>query len=916
MALIHSTLPSFYGGVSEQTDEIKLDNQCNIMINCVPSIAQGLQRRNPARIIAEIELLENKGQPYIYTYDRGDRDERYIMLFWSGIWKVFDDNGNLIDEGTDDYLKCSKPSEDLECITVKDTTFIVNKTITTDLLDEPETNIIKTKWYKYQVFVNKVYWSCGPYQETNMLGRLQLTINIDGTDYIETTDDITVIPADCQTDLTSYAQTLFTNIKAQTLLNEDGLIDSIVPHNITVEYSWIGRDTVHEESTGELGETDYGLITYPIRYEYTDDTNWDRDFFYWVKRTDSDYPFTYTIKVDSEVYIGTATANNNSGDLTDSTKSFPTNALIGFTLHNITKNWYGEITSNTATTLFTSENSQGVSINDEYEIILRTTGSDSEVITNTLKNKINNLGDPNYTASTKGSILKVCIGNGSAKMSGYDSWGEQASESWQGSISSINKLPNDLKYIDTVIQITGNANNDYDDYYVKFTEKGNYQECNRPGTSFLPNPDTLPHKLVRGLKVDGITPEFYFYGNDGLVRTDTFGNVLNSETDVWSTRKVGDTNTARDASFIGETITSMFMYRNRLGFLSNDNIILSETNEYYNFYPTTMTDTVDTDVIDVSVDTNQSLKLRYAVNYQKDLLLFGDEEQFILSSQGPLSTKTASVSTSTTYSFNHKAKPESIGPNVYFSVNKDKYSKIREYYIVPDTVSNNATNISEHIPTYIPKNIKKIKGNTKNDVLFFLSEEITNELYVYNFNWNGEDKTQGAWHKWVFKEDICNIEILNNQLIMLFNDGLNYTIKKIQIDIEKLEENISYADHVGTIEGEGEVYSLYDSYFQFSTWGFPTGQIKIDDFRRNLKLKNIEISSNIGSYYNMDVYYKGRNLAINTKQVLNDTKQTNKIRLGGYVKDLTLEIHSIQDKGFTLNSAIMEGIYSAKSKGI
>jgi hypothetical protein len=151
---------------------------------------------------------------------------------------------------------------------------------------------------------------------------------------------------------------------------------------------------------------------------------------------------------------------------------------------------------------------------------------------------------------------------------------------------------------------------------------------------------------------------------------------------------------------------------------------------------------------------------------------------------------------------------------------------------------------------------------------------------------------------------------------MLFNDGLNYTIKKIQIDIEKLEENISYADHVGTIEGEGEVYSLYDSYFQFSTWGFPTGQIKIDDFRRNLKLKNIEISSNIGSYYNMDVYYKGRNLAINTKQVLNDTKQTNKIRLGGYVKDLTLEIHSIQDKGFTLNSAIMEGIYSAKSKGI
>ena len=45
----------------------------------------------------------------------------------------------------------------------------------------------------------------------------------------------------------------------------------------------------------------------------------------------------------------------------------------------------------------------------------------------------------------------------------------------------------------------------------------------------------------------------------------------------------------------------MFFHRNRLGFLSDENVIMTRNGEFFEFFNQTVTDSLDTDIIDINV---------------------------------------------------------------------------------------------------------------------------------------------------------------------------------------------------------------------------------------------------------------------------------------------------------------------------
>lgn len=858
MALVNQNLPIFYGGVSQQAKEIRLDNQCDEMINFIPSISQGLQRRLPTNILTEIENVS--GEPYLYTYERDD-NEKYIILLFNGYWKVYDYLGNFITEGTDDYLNCTNPSIDLECITIKDATFVLNKTKKTKMNKLIEENIVTVEEHTYRPYINKLLIDVKnrPGDFKRLIGTLSLKLTIDGVNTISSTYYNELVNSnrwtiDTETlNYTNQAKTLLTNA-----INASGDTNFVYETG-----QWIYRDTEghiidilisfephnNYDYYGVISSSDYDVFSDDVGYNVTDTSNWDNYFYYWIKKSwddGNDTGWDYTVYLNGSQL---ATTNN----------------------------------------------------------------TDSEEAINSLQTTLSGLGYP--TVAT-GSVLRILNDNPTSKVfSGGDSWGDQASFGFSSKATSINELPNSLGFEGAVIEIVGNESNAVDNYYVKF-EDGIYKETVKPGTSFKLNPDTMPHKLIRGFENNGVTPKFYFLPIDGIEFIDEANNILNYEEDFWKERLVGDETTNPNPTFINNTIDSIFFFKNRLGFLSGESIILSETNELYNYFVTTITDTLDTDMIDVEVDTRNTLKLRYAIPYQKDLLLFGDNAQFILSSTGALSSKTINVQQTTSFDFNSLAKPEALGPNVYFTTNKNSSTKVREYYITPDTITNDAADITTHIPHYIPTNIKTITGTTKYDVLFFLSKENNRTIYVYNYLWENDTKSQSAWHKWTFQEDIKNIKILGNKLLILFGDDEDMTLKEILLETPEDISSIDYADHIGNIESEGDVYAFYESYFKTSEWAFPGTNSGIDDFRKILTLKNVEINSGLGSYYNLQTFHNQRSNSIVDKTIFNDNNKTNKFRVAGKSKDLTIIVRSVQDKGMKLLASIFEGNYNSKSRGI
>ena len=80
MALVHNNLLSIFSGVSKQSLDQRLPNNCEEMINAYPTISTGVRRRNPTSQVNTNTLLDDN--QFIYSYDRGlsgESSEQYVI---------------------------------------------------------------------------------------------------------------------------------------------------------------------------------------------------------------------------------------------------------------------------------------------------------------------------------------------------------------------------------------------------------------------------------------------------------------------------------------------------------------------------------------------------------------------------------------------------------------------------------------------------------------------------------------------------------------------------------------------------------------------------------------------------------------------------------------------------------------------
>lgn len=530
--------------------------------------------------------------------------------------------------------------------------------------------------------------------------------------------------------------------------------------------------------------------------------------------------------------------------------------------------------------------------------VVSDTGIDSTLIAT----ELSSYGDD---GTSKGSVVRYTEIDPGTPYTGADSWGNQASKSWQGTVKRLQDLPEDLGYPGTIIQIAGDDTNNFGNFWVKF-EGGVYKETRKPGLVNRLDSDTLPQKLVR---------------------TET-GEFTMSAID-WSERKVGDEDSAGMPSFVGNKISDVFFYKNRLGFLSKGNIIFSEVGEYYNFFPTSVTDVLDSDPIDVGVDSNHAVNLVYAVPYNKELLVFGEKAQFILSSEDTLTPKDVNIQQSTAYAINPYVIPRVIGPNVYFVTEKGESSIIREYFVAPDTSTNEAANVTAHCPEYVPKGIVKIAVSSRHDMLFAMVEN-SNKIYVYNFSWSGDEKTQSAWHTWELGEgeEVFNIDVIENKLLLKIKHTVEESggpvvyrwLEKITLDVSDVDrKDVVFKDHQnypGSVLGELGYDDTIEakpihSRIDLPKWGFSLTPSTLDSLRNVVVLRDLSLNMEDPSEYAVEVVKGG--ITRTYTNVRSTPHQAHRFPVTGNVRNLDVSIVSNNSDGFRLTSMSWRGQVFRKS---
>ena len=359
------------------------------------------------------------------------------------------------------------------------------------------------------------------------------------------------------------------------------------------------------------------------------------------------------------------------------------------------------------------------------------TGGDVDGILNDLVSDINGqtFGGTTYTAVKVGPGMYISANN-PFTISVVGGPSENALFVFQESTPTVADLPIQCKD-GYVVKVVNSIDIDVDDMYVKFVADsgatygtGVWEETIAPGIQYQFDELTLPHQLVR--QADG---------------SFTYGPV------TWEDRLVGDLETNPNPSFVGQKINNLFFYRNRLGFLSNEAVVLSRAGDYFNFWVTTALTVTDDDPIDITASSVRPVNHRYVRPTSVGLVLFSDNEQFILTTDADiLSPKTAKINELSSYECDANVEAVNLGTTLAFVSKTPLFTRLFELAEISTDRPPLMTEQTKIVPELIPAGIDSLIASPGLSIVS-LGRTGNSTIYQFKFLEQGQQRAS-AWYKW------------------------------------------------------------------------------------------------------------------------------------------------------------------------
>ena len=391
-------------------------------------------------------------------------------------------------------------------------------------------------------------------------------------------------------------------------------------------------------------------------------------------------------------------------------------------------------------------------------------GGDVDAIINDLRNDINGntFGGTTYSATVVGAGMYISADN-PFTISVVGGPSEDALFVFQESTPTVADLPVQCRD-GYVVKIVNSTDIDVDDMYVKFVADGTatygtgvWEETTAPGIQYKFDPLTMPHQLVR--QADG---------------SFTFGPV------TWEDRLVGDETTNPTPSFVGSKINNLFFYRNRLGFLSNEAVILSRAGDYFNFWVTTALTVTDDDPIDITASSIRPVNHRYVLPTSVGLVLFSDTEQFILTTDADiLSPKTAKINELSSYECDDLVEAVTLGTSLAFVSKTPLFTRLYELTEISTDRPPTMSEQTKIVPELIPQTVTSMIASPALSIIS-LGTVNSSTVYQYKFLEQGQQRAS-AWYKWELTGQLLDQFFDANTYYATVKDGDNVFIQSYDL---------------------------------------------------------------------------------------------------------------------------------------
>jgi hypothetical protein len=406
-----------------------------------------------------------------------------------------------------------------------------------------------------------------------------------------------------------------------------------------------------------------------------------------------------------------------------------------------------------------------------------------------LANRIN--ADSRFSAQAVGALVYVTRLDGAPfTLAIDDSRAGALARVLKDSVASFGFLPANGRQ-GFYIKVTSDPTSTNDDYWVKFVAndtsslfgEGSWVEAVAPGIKFKFNEDTMPLVIYRA------APGVLFIGPaDGAARSITVGpTTYNYTFPLWGERTAGDETTVPTPSFEGKPIKDHYIHRGRYALIGGDSIVLSETDNIFNFFQDTSTTVLETDPIDIRTPAEGSSTpiLNWMVSVDESLLVFSESGQFQVRAADAevLTPRTAECINLSSIDMNVLLPPKLAGPNVLIGTTETGFTGFREYQFINTETRRLGLNlggslsITSEVPRLIPGLADLWDVSEGLDYMVVSAPADRSKLYIYKYLWSTSQNTigkqQSAWGVWQFDGQVQWAKFFDNRLWLLvsYPDG-------------------------------------------------------------------------------------------------------------------------------------------------
>jgi hypothetical protein len=326
-------------------------------------------------------------------------------------------------------------------------------------------------------------------------------------------------------------------------------------------------------------------------------------------------------------------------------------------------------------------------------------------------------------------------------------------------VASVGELP--IKSVHNRTVKIVNTNSSADTYWAKFVAhdgvsgEGYWEETRDPGVSPGLNNSTLPHELI-----------------NTAVNTFTFQKI------TYEDRLVGDEETNSHPSFINAKITAGFFHNNRLGFLSKDNVIMSQSGDFYNFYFKSAQTTIESDPVDISCSSIKPTALHAALPTAQGVVLFSENQQFLMfADAGVLTPGLTTIRALSNYEMDRKIEPVDVGTNLNFITKTPGYSRVFSMVTRGQQDNPQVLDLSRVVKEWISPDIDQMISSPQNSMIAMAGQSL-NEVFIFRYYNDGKENLMEAWTSWLMPGTVQFIATHSDDMYAVTKQGNQFVLSK------------------------------------------------------------------------------------------------------------------------------------------